>query len=137
MIVSQRVPDRGTTHFFSMVLPQRARGPIAKLSFSFTKPNRDRDVAVLPFVLSQTQGFLGTPMASGQPVPIKDAWVDEIGTLWVEFTRPLPPNTRLTIGLQTSTLPSNTVVDYGIAAYPVARSSAAVLVGTGTLSLKR
>jgi hypothetical protein len=136
-VLSQRPSAQGTTHFFSMVLPQRARSPIDKLSFSFTKPNRNRDVAVLPFVLSQTQGFLGTPMAGGQSIPIKQTWIDETGTLWVEFARPLPPNTRLTIGLRTPALPSSTVVDYGIAAYPTARSSAALLVGTGTLSLKR
>jgi hypothetical protein len=114
-------------------LPQRGEQQFSKLSFSFTEAEQDR-VAVIPFNLSNVKAFLGTTDRSGDQIGIKTAWIDETGTLWVEFTQPVRSGTHLTVALNTQQHPVGTNIRYGIAAYPATRNPVPVFAGDGTLT---
>lgn len=135
MVTSDR-PQVGSTHYFTMTMPDRAGKRFTKLSFSFTEQNRDKTVAPIRFDLASTKAFTGSPNAGRRAIGIKDTWVDETGVLWVEFNTSVPPKTQLMLALKTLKSSPVAAYDYGIAAYPETKFPA-VFVGDGTLTIRR
>lgn len=117
---------------FTMTLPDHTAKGFAKLSFS-----EQTAAAPVWFNLKQTQAFVGTPNAPRQAIDVADAWVDETGTIWVEFNPSLPPKTTLTVTFKPQKQPSARTYNYGIAAYPQAVRSVPVYVGNQTLTVSQ
>lgn len=134
-VTSDRPQADGSTHFFTMTMPERTGKRFTKLSFSFTEQNQDQTVAPLRFDLASTKAFIGSANAGGRAIAIKDAWIDETGVFWVEFNTPVPPKTKLTLALKTLKASPAATYGYGIAAYP--DKFPAIFVGDGTLTINR
>jgi Protein of unknown function (DUF2808) len=125
------------TYSFAMTLPKRSNNRATKLSFSFTKPDRDNEVAPIYLNLMETTAFVGTSDAPGAAIGIESTWIDETGTVWVEFNSSVPPNTPLTVVFKPRKPLSAGLYQYSIAAYPTTTSSGAVFVGNGLLNIAR
>jgi hypothetical protein len=127
--------DRATvsddTYSFTMTLPERSDNRFAKLSFSFTKPDRDRTIVPVNLNLSATAAFIGTSNA-GEAIAVKDTWIDETGTVWIEFNSPLATKTTLTVVFKTQQPLAVGQYAYSIAAY--SKLSAPIFVDDGTLT---
>jgi hypothetical protein len=124
----------GNAYSFTMTLPKSTGKPFSRLSFSFTKPDRGNEIAVIPFNLRRTQAFVGSPTAKGAEIMIASTWIDETGTLWVEFDRSVTPSTTLTVVLTTKTALPKASVAYSIAAYPNTKPATPLFVGDGILT---
>jgi Protein of unknown function (DUF2808) len=124
------------TYSFTMTLPERTSNRFAKLSFSLTKPDQYNEVAPIYLNLMATTAFAGKSNAMGEGIGVKRAWIDETGTVWVEFTRSLDPDTTLTVVFKTQKPLSEGLYQYSIAAYPDTKKSVAVFVGNGMLAIK-
>lgn len=131
-----RTTDHNSTYLFTMTLPERTGRQFSKLSVSLTAQNSNKTIAPMPFDLPSTKAFLGAPKEGGRALGVQDAWIDETGVLWVQFSAPVPPQTKLTLALKLRKLPSAARYDYGIAAYPESKA-AAIFVGDGILTIKR
>ncbi len=118
------------TYLFTMTLPERSSKRFAKLSFSFTNP--DRAIVPINLNLGATAAFIGTSNA-GEAIAVKDTWIDETGTVWVEFDSPLPTKTTLTVVFKTQKPLAVGQYVYSIAAYP--KLSAPIFVDDGTLTI--
>jgi len=134
-VTSDRPQADGSTHFFTMTMPDRVGKRFTKLSFSFTEQNQDQTVAPLRFDLASTKVFTGSANPRGRAIAIKDVWIDETGVFWVEFNTPVPPKTKLTLALKTLKASPAATYGYGIAAYP--DKFPAIFVGDGTLTINR
>jgi hypothetical protein len=115
--------------YFTVTIPENAGEELAKLSFSDMKQEGPR----LPFNLEKTQVFMGT-RANGQSIELGDAWVDEVGVVWVEFAPTLAPGTTFTVVLEVRENAPSGEHEYGIAAYPEPQNSVPAFVGDGTLT---
>ncbi|PSB28374.1 DUF2808 domain-containing protein [Stenomitos frigidus] len=135
-VTSDRPQADGSTHFFTMTMPERTGKRFTKLSFSFTEQNQEKSVAPLRFALASTKAFTGSAKAEGGAIGIKDTWIDETGVLWVEFQSPIPPKAQLTLALKTLQSSPAAAYDYGIAAYPETKFPA-VFVGDGSLTVRQ
>ena len=135
VVVSDRTTD-SNTYSLTMTLPKRVGKQFAKVSISFTEQNREKTIAPLQFDLSNMKAFAGAPNEGRRAIAIQNTWIDETGSLWVQFKTPIPPQTKLTLALKLRQLPAAASYDYGIAAYPEPKASAS-FVGDGTLTLKR
>jgi Protein of unknown function (DUF2808) len=135
-VTSDRAQAGSNTHLFTMTMPERSGNRFTKLSFSFTEQDQAKTVAPLRFNLASTKAMIGSVNAEGQAIAIKDVWIDETGVLWVEFESPIPPKTQITLALQTLKTSPAATYDYGIAAYPEAKSSA-IFVGDGSLIIRQ
>jgi len=133
-VTSDRPQADGSTHFFTMTMPDRVGKRFTKLSFSFTEQNQDQTVAPLRFDLASTKVFTGSAKAGGA-IAIRDVWIDETGVFWVAFNTPVPPKTKLTLALKTLKASPAATYGYGIAAYP--DKFPAIFVGDGTLTINR
>lgn len=134
-VVSDRPQAGSNTHLFTITMPEGSGKRFTKLSFSFTKQNRERTVAPMRFDLANTRAFIGSSEGR-RAIDIKDMWIDETGILWVQFNAPVPPQTKITLALKLRPLSSAATYDYGIAAYPES-NAAAIFVGDGTLTIKQ
>lgn len=132
-----RSTAQGNTHYFTMTLPRQAGKRFATLSFSFNEQHQEKRIPAIQFDLAKTQAFVGTPKASRGTIVINRTWIDETGTVWVEFNSAIAAKTVLTVALKTQKLPPNAVYQYGIAAYPATARPVAVFVGDGTLTTGR
>ncbi len=133
-VTSQRSPATGNIYYFTMFLPERTGKRFTRLSFSFTEQSRDKAVAVIPFDLSSARALVGKPGAFGREIRLKGAWIDETGTLWVEFGQPIPSNTTLTVALRVQQTNSKESYEYGVAAYPDSEKPVPIFVGNGILT---
>lgn len=114
----------GTAYSFTMTLPPGSRSRFTRLSFSLTNLDRDSIVA-LPF------NFRSTIAQSGKSaIAVKETFVDETGTLWVEFDSPVPENTTLTVIFKARERLLAGRYGYSIAAYPIGASPQFVDDGT-------
>jgi Protein of unknown function (DUF2808) len=123
------------TYAFSMTLPKRSNKSFSRLSFSFTKPDRDNEVAPVYLNSLATTAFVGNSDAPGAAIAVESSWIDETGTIWVEFGSAVPPNTLLTVVFKARKPLSIGLYQYSIAAYPTTRPSGAVFVGNGMLNI--
>jgi hypothetical protein len=120
-----------TIYTVTLRLPARSQQRFAKISL--TDKNLDQGLPPMQFDLNQTQLFLGAPGQGGNTVQVTGAWVDETGTIWVEFNPALPGQTNLTLLLHGSTASPTARHDYGIAAYPEVPRPVAIFVEDVTL----
>jgi hypothetical protein len=81
--------------------------------------------------LSATAAFIGTSNA-GEAIAVKDTWIDETGTVWIEFNSPLATKTTLTVVFKTQQPLAVGQYAYSIAAY--SKLSAPIFVDDGTLT---
>ncbi|MBE9013544.1 DUF2808 domain-containing protein [Pseudanabaenaceae cyanobacterium LEGE 13415] len=112
----------GASYAFTMTLPKRSGSRFTKLSFSLT--NADQTVP-LPLDLKNTIAQSGK-----NAIALKRTFIDETGTLWVEFDSPLPENTTLTVIFKAREPLSSGRYRYSIAAYPIGASPQFVDDGT-------
>ncbi|MER3432400.1 MAG: hypothetical protein C4288_02980 [Leptolyngbya sp. ERB_1_1] len=118
----------GNSYSFTMTLPQRSGNRFAKLSFSLTNLDRRNAIVPLPLNLRNTVAQVGT----GNTNQVKDTFIDETGTVWVEFNSPVPAKTMLTVTFKARKPLLAGRYSYSIAAYPEARRSGATFVSDGT-----
>lgn len=123
------------TYSFAMTLPKRSNSSFSRLSFSFTKSDQYNEVAPISLNSMATIAFVGNSNAPGATIAVESSWIDETGTVWVEFNSAVPPNTPLTVVFKTQKPLSAGLYQYSIAAYPTAKSSGAVFVGNGMLNI--
>lgn len=121
---------RNSTYFLTMTLPNRAGKQFDRVSF--TDPNLGNGTTPIQFNLPKTQAFTGTPRAMGRAIRLDGAWIDETGTIWVEFNPSLPAATTLTVALDVKKLPPRASQGYAIAAYPANNNAAPLFVGEAT-----
>jgi Protein of unknown function (DUF2808) len=120
--------------YFPLSLPDRGTR-FAKVSFSFTDANSESGVAPIQFDLEQLQAFAGTPDQMGTEIAIQSSWIDETGTLWIQFDQPIAARTQLTIVLKPKTLPPAAIYGYGVAAYSATQPVRAIFVEDGSLTV--
>jgi len=125
-----------STYFFTMTLPEHPGQRFAKLSFDFTEQNQAKGIDPIQFDLAKTKAFLGTPDVKGRAIGVSSAWIDETGSLWVEFKPTLLPQTTFTVALTTQPSTTKTIYEFGVAAYPATQRPVALFVGDGTLMIK-
>lgn len=118
----------------TFTLPNHPGKRFGKLSFSFNQPGQKSKVALIDFNLPQTQAFVGKPGIFKQAIAIQDTWIDETGTLWVEFKSAVLPKTTLTIVFKLRNVTAGSAYEYGVAAYPNTKYAVPVFVGDGSLS---
>jgi hypothetical protein len=121
-------------HAFTLVMPERAGEKFSMLSISLQA--RKAGALPIPFDIKTAQAFVGGSNGQRQAIAIQQTWIDETGTLWLEFKPSLPPKTKLTLSLAAKRLPTQTTYEYGIAAYADSEYPAAVLVDTGVVTLQ-
>lgn len=124
------VPSNGN-YSLNMRLPEDGNATFRMLSFS--QQNQDQSVDPIQFDLSQTKAFMGSAANAAQ-VQIKETWMDETGTIWIEFDSALPPKTPLTVVFKVKQFPSAKAYQYGIAAYPATERAGAIFVGNSVLT---
>lgn len=122
----------GQSYSFAMVLPRRSESSFSKLSFSLTNLDRGNTVVPLPLNLQNTLAQVGAVNAPKKAVTVKHAFIDETGTLWVEFNSPLPPKTPLTVVFKARKPLISGRYAYSIAAYPDGIFSRPTFVSDGT-----
>ncbi len=115
----------------TLTLPEHPGKRFSILSFSFNQRGKPGQVALPPLALSQTQ-LLINATANRQAVQPKRLWLDETGTLWLEFVTPLPPKTPITILFKSDRSLSGSGYEYAIAAYPDTPYPVGVFVDQGT-----
>ncbi|MGG6264916.1 DUF2808 domain-containing protein [Leptolyngbya sp. AN03gr2] len=120
----------GTAYSFKMTLPKRSRSRFTKLSFSLMNLDRN-SVVPLPLNLQNTIAQSGK-----SAIVLKGTFIDETGTLWVEFNSPLPENTPLTVIFKAREPLLAGRYSYSIAAYPEANSGSPQFVDDGTFTAK-
>lgn len=131
-LTQDRATASADTYPFTMTLPEQSDNRFAKLSFSFTKPDRDRTIVPISLNLGATAAFIGNSDA-GESIAVKDTWIDETGTVWVEFNSPLATKTTLTVVFKTQKPLAVGQYAYSIAAYP--KLSAPIFIDDGTLTI--
>ncbi|BAU10384.1 hypothetical protein LEP3755_08680 [Leptolyngbya sp. NIES-3755] len=119
-----------TAYSFTMTLPRRSRSRFSKLSFSLINLDRD-SVVPLPLNLQSTIAQSGK-----SAIRLKGTFIDETGTLWVEFNSPVPQNTPLTVIFKTREPLFAGRYRYSIAAYPEANNGSSQFVEDGTFTAK-
>ncbi|MDX2232318.1 MAG: DUF2808 domain-containing protein [Leptolyngbyaceae cyanobacterium bins.349] len=128
--------DRATSraYRFSMVLPTRAGEQFSMVSLSLQSAKSG--AMPIPFDVKTARAAIET--ANGQPhaIAIRQTWIDETGTLWLEFKPALAPQTRLTVSLNAHQQAANTIYEYGIAAYADSDYPAAILVDSGMVTVR-
>ncbi|MBD1846085.1 DUF2808 domain-containing protein [Cyanobacteria bacterium FACHB-63] len=122
----------GNSYSFTMTLPRRSASRFTKLSFSVTNLDRANAIVPLPLSLQETVAQVKTMNDRSQSIPVKGAFIDEAGTVWVEFNSSLPANTVLTIVFKTRAPLLAGQYAYQIAAYPEAMGVSPAFVGDGT-----
>jgi hypothetical protein len=133
-VIRDRPTVSDSSYSFTITLPEHTGNQFARLSFSFTNPDRGNEVAVIPFNLPGTQAFVGSPDARGEAIALSSTWIDETGILWVEFNSAVSPKTTLTIVMTAPDPLPNPSVAYSVAAYPDANPAIPVFVGDGTMT---
>ena len=116
---------------FTMTLPRSSKSRFAKLSFSLTHLDQGDKGVPLPFNLSRTTAHTGSVNQPEKAISVQQAFLDETGTLWVEFNAPVPTDTTLSIIFNTQKPLLAGSYAYRIAAYPKSGTSAE-FVGDGT-----
>lgn len=104
----------GQSYAFSLTLPKRSKG-YTKLSFSLMQADRS-EIVSLP--------VRSTIVRAKTAIVPKSTFIDETGTLWVEFNSPVPANTALTVIFKTQQPLASGQYRYQIAAYPANGASA-------------
>ncbi len=129
-LVQDRATVRDDIYSFTMTLPQKTDSRFAKLSFSFAKPDLDRTIVPINLNLAATTAVIAT---SGEAIAVKDTWIDETGTVWVEFNSPVAAKTTLTVMFKPQRPLAAGQYTYSIAAYP--KLSAPMFVSDGMLNI--
>ncbi len=124
----------GDAYSFTMTLPEQSGNRFAKLSLSLTKPDRENTIVPIHLNLKGTTAFVGTS-TTGAEIGVKDAWIDETGTVWVEFNSPVSAKTTLTVVFKTQKPLAVGQYIYSFAAYPNTKPSVAVFVDSGTVKI--
>ncbi|GAP95527.1 DUF2808 domain-containing protein [Leptolyngbya sp. NIES-2104] len=106
----------GQAYTFTMTLPKRSSN-YKKLSFSLM--NLDRQ-SIVPLPLNLKNTVVRTKNA----IALKSTFIDETGTLWVEFNSSIPANTPLTVTFKAQEPLLAGQYQYQIAAYPTSGASA-------------
>ncbi len=122
------------SYSLTMTLPKQPRSGFAKLSFSFTKPDREQTIVPIHLNLKNTTAFVGTSRL-GDAIEVKDAWIDETGVVWVELNSPVAAKTTLTVVFKVRQPLSAGQYIYSIAAYPNTKPTIPVFVDSGTLRI--
>jgi hypothetical protein len=129
-------PNTAQTQWVTITLPSQGQHRFTKLSLTEQTPT----APPLAFDLPNIRAFIGPATAPGTAIALAPAWIDETGTLWIEFNTPLPANTTLTLALATPTVSPGTPPPvaaapsvYGVAAYPALSPSAPIFAGEVTL----
>ncbi len=128
--------DRRATlkpHVFTLQLPARAGEQFSMLSLSLQTQNTQ--AIPIPFDIKTAQVAV---IQNGQTraIAIQHTWIDETSTVWLEFKPALPPKTQLTLSLNPHSLPTQTLYDYGIAAYANTDYPAPILLDRGTVTIR-
>jgi len=135
IVTSSKTPtDSDRAYSFTITLPEQYGSRFAKISL--TEQNLTNGTALLQFNLPATQAFLGTPTAKGRAILIEDTWVDETGTMWLEFKPSISPKAVLTLVFKPQASSLKGTHEYGIAAYPDTQYSIPIFVGNGKLVLE-
>jgi hypothetical protein len=132
-ITSDRSTTGDSTHYVTMTMPNHTQVQFSKISL--TEQYRDQQAGPIPFDLTQTEAFAGTPEAMGSAIKT-ETWVDETGTIWVEFNPAIAAGSTLTVAFKAKSTSENNNYEYGIAAYPAVENPVAVFVGNGTLTTR-
>ncbi len=133
IVTNKGLDDRDRAYYFTMTLPEQYGNRFAKISL--TEKNLTKGKALLQFDLPATQAFWGTPTAQGRPISIADTWVDETGTMWLEFNPAILPKSTFTLVFKPQAFSPKGIHEYGIAAYPDTQYPIPVFVGNGTLTI--
>lgn len=120
----------GNSYSFTMTLPRRSASRFTKLSFSLTHLDRADTIVPLPLSLKETIAQVNTMNDRSQSIPVA-TFIDETGTVWVEFNSSLPANTMLTIVFKARKPLLAGKYAYQIAAYPEAMNASSAFVGDG------
>ncbi|MDX2241630.1 MAG: DUF2808 domain-containing protein [Leptolyngbyaceae cyanobacterium bins.302] len=121
-------------HTFRMVLPARAGEKFSMLSL--TLQSREPGGIPIPFDVKTAQVSVGAANGQEKAIAVHQTWVDETGTLWIEFKPSLPAKTQLKLSLAARKLTNQTAYDYGIAAYADSDYPAAVFVESGVVTIQ-
>lgn len=126
-------PASRRPYAFTMVLPERTGEKFSLLSLSLD--SSERGATPIPFEAKSAQAFVE---ANGQKqkLTIQQSWIDETGTLWIEFKPSLMPKTQLTLSLVARELSVKAVYKYGIAAYADSDYPMAILVDSGVITIQ-
>ncbi|WNZ27503.1 DUF2808 domain-containing protein [Leptolyngbya sp. NK1-12] len=129
----QPLTEAEKTCYLTVPFPSDADEHLASLSFTQQFPEADR--IPLPFDLTKTTAFVGTPNETVHPVGV-NALLDEALTLWVEFDPSLAPGTTVTLGLQPELSPSTEErYDFAVTAYLDTDKPVAQFLGETTLKI--
>lgn len=126
-----RLAAAANTYSLTMTLPDRPGKQFTQLSF--TERDSSNGATTLLLDLASTRAFTGTSETAGSAIALERTWIDETGTIWVDFKQPVSSKTTLTIVFKAKKQPSKASYQYGIAAYPNTSRPVAIFVGNETL----
>lgn len=136
VVASPTSGDRASNqqHTFTLVLPARVGEKFSMLSL--TLQSREPGGIPIPFDVKTAQVSIEEAKGQAKAIAVHQTWVDETGTLWIEFKPSLPAKTPLKLSLAARKLANQTAYDYGIAAYADSDYPAAVFVESGVVTIQ-
>lgn len=124
-------PAQNRTYSLTVLLPEHREHRFSQLSLTALE---EPGTPSILFNLDKTRAYYGEPGKRGANVAVQRTWIDETGTLWVEFNPAIAPNTSITLIFDATDLTPGTPHQYGIAAYPDVPNGVAVWVGDEALA---
>ncbi len=124
-------PTQNRSYSLTVLLPEHREHRFSQLSLTAME---EPGTPSILFNLDKTRAFYGEPGKRGADVTVQRTWIDETGTLWVEFNPAIAPNTSITLIFDATDLTPGTPHQYGIAAYPDTPNAVAVWVGNKALA---
>jgi hypothetical protein len=121
----------GAKYYFTITIPEDADAPLGKVTIT-----QRRGAENIRYETDLTFAFVGSPGNQGENLRVETASeTDGTALITVNFTRPVPPGTTLTIGLVPKINPGfgDTYI-FGVTAFPVGKDSQGIYLGVGRIS---
>jgi hypothetical protein len=123
-------PTQNRPYALTVLLPEHQGHRFSQLSLTALE---EPGTPSILFNLDKTRAYYGKPDERGAEVTVHRTWIDETGTLWVEFNPAIAPNTSLTLIFDATDLTPGKPHQFGVAAYPDMPNTVAVWVGNQAL----
>ena len=129
---STTVGQPSPEYYFTLTLDSEAGASLAGFTFQQIR-GVDRQ---FPFALERTRAFIGRPRREGRPVPVKARFNNDTRTMNLEFPKPVPPGSTVTVSVVpwTNPMQSDTYL-FQVVAYPAGPDPLGSPVGVATLRI--
>jgi len=120
---------RQARYYFDLELPEGIGEPLKKVVIQQRRGSEEID-----FRSERTKVYLGDHRNRGEPLESITTFNEETGEITVEFSTPIPPGNKVTIGVKPRRNPDfGGVYLFGVTAFPAGEKSRGLYLGAGRL----